>query len=651
MRKLAFCPDVYLISMAFYPNVYLISKMCGFKQGARRRFGVPSLMHCLENASPVLGELVANRKGTTISLPLSSGVDSLKCLSEFCCTGFCDVDNITCAFDLIRLAEFVKLQGLFEAACEFLSREDVLRGADGDLLLQIFDLFVKNNKPCNQVLKTLLRFYVFLQDLDVTKLGVCALARLLAELPQDTLSDQEPVTTTIIVYLEGMANSIFYSDAIQIGKDAKNRSVHVNIRIHKNNSNIGYFIKSGETFIIPLVSFTCNLIEPKGVGCVQTRVPPMKPANPDAVCARLFSNDDDAFFSGNRLRGRKSIFESAPRLLGSHANAFFSSNRLWGRKSVFGAAPPQFIAQDPNSSGRRYLTAQFTFQLKRNVAQQLMLERWARAQGFEGKAPCTAPIDLLVFCASKFGQALNAALLPYVAFHFKRASVEPAFCSLSADILVQLLERDEVNRSDEDALLLSLGPWMARHSVDDVVRVLAHVKLLKVHVRTVKASLAVGGVLHPFKNEIALQRLLVQNFQNRWSKRPFESDDRDDAPPNEYLCPITHDLMTDPVVCADGHTYERAAIKRWLANAIRSPMSNEELANNSLVPNHCLRNVIDKYREQLAANPQRKKQQADLILELLKPIEYEDEGLRNYNSLPAQSAYTGDTVNNPICFD
>jgi hypothetical protein len=32
-----------------------------------------------------------------------------------------------------------------------------------------------------------------------------------------------------------------------------------------------------------------------------------------------------------------------------------------------------------------------------------------------------------------------------------------------------------------------------------------------------------------------------------------------DEPPEEYLCPITQELMTEPVVASDGHTYERYA--------------------------------------------------------------------------------------------
>jgi hypothetical protein len=36
------------------------------------------------------------------------------------------------------------------------------------------------------------------------------------------------------------------------------------------------------------------------------------------------------------------------------------------------------------------------------------------------------------------------------------------------------------------------------------------------------------------------------------------------APPAAYLCPISHELMSDPVVACDGHTYERHSITEWL---------------------------------------------------------------------------------------
>jgi len=39
-----------------------------------------------------------------------------------------------------------------------------------------------------------------------------------------------------------------------------------------------------------------------------------------------------------------------------------------------------------------------------------------------------------------------------------------------------------------------------------------------------------------------------------------------------YICPITHELMVDPVTAEDGQTYERAAIENWLERNERSPL-------------------------------------------------------------------------------
>ena len=50
------------------------------------------------------------------------------------------------------------------------------------------------------------------------------------------------------------------------------------------------------------------------------------------------------------------------------------------------------------------------------------------------------------------------------------------------------------------------------------------------------------------------------------------------APPPAFVCPISHELMEDTVFVADGHTYERKDIARWLSNSKRtSPLTNGQL--------------------------------------------------------------------------
>lgn len=72
-----------------------------------------------------------------------------------------------------------------------------------------------------------------------------------------------------------------------------------------------------------------------------------------------------------------------------------------------------------------------------------------------------------------------------------------------------------------------------------------------------------------------------------------------------FTCAITRDVMEDPVVAADGHTYERAAIEQWIRRSPRSPMTNEQLGSAALIPNIALRKAIAEWRahQPLALDP------------------------------------------------
>ncbi|KAH8050370.1 hypothetical protein JL722_11334 [Aureococcus anophagefferens] len=71
---------------------------------------------------------------------------------------------------------------------------------------------------------------------------------------------------------------------------------------------------------------------------------------------------------------------------------------------------------------------------------------------------------------------------------------------------------------------------------------------------------------------------------------------RCDSLPDEFTCPISFELMEDPVIAADGHTYERRAIAAWFERRRTSPITNEALPNLGLVPAHAIRSMIARYR-------------------------------------------------------
>ncbi|XP_062196343.1 U-box domain-containing protein 19-like [Phragmites australis] len=60
-------------------------------------------------------------------------------------------------------------------------------------------------------------------------------------------------------------------------------------------------------------------------------------------------------------------------------------------------------------------------------------------------------------------------------------------------------------------------------------------------------------------------------------------------------CPITLELMTDPVTVATGQTYDRASIKKWIKNGSRTcPVTGERLRSAEVVPNVAVRGIIDQ---------------------------------------------------------
>lgn len=65
--------------------------------------------------------------------------------------------------------------------------------------------------------------------------------------------------------------------------------------------------------------------------------------------------------------------------------------------------------------------------------------------------------------------------------------------------------------------------------------------------------------------------------------------------PEMYICPLSKQMMHDPVIADDGYTYERKAIKDWLTkHAYSSPMTHRWMFSK-LVDNHSLKDSIEHF--------------------------------------------------------
>ena len=67
----------------------------------------------------------------------------------------------------------------------------------------------------------------------------------------------------------------------------------------------------------------------------------------------------------------------------------------------------------------------------------------------------------------------------------------------------------------------------------------------------------------------------------------------------EYICPISHEIMKEPVIAADGYSYERECIENWFTHGnSTSPITGSVLSNLTITPNLTLRSLIKVHAEE-----------------------------------------------------
>ncbi|MFS7934594.1 putative U box domain, armadillo-like helical, Zinc finger, RING/FYVE/PHD-type [Helianthus anomalus] len=87
------------------------------------------------------------------------------------------------------------------------------------------------------------------------------------------------------------------------------------------------------------------------------------------------------------------------------------------------------------------------------------------------------------------------------------------------------------------------------------------------------------------------QGMLVQNPKNG-------------AIPDDFRCPISLELMKDPVIVSTGQTYERSCIEKWLEAGHRTcPKTQQNLTSTALIPNYVLRSLIAQWCETNGMEP------------------------------------------------
>lgn len=171
---------------------------------------------------------------------------------------------------------------------------------------------------------------------------------------------------------------------------------------------------------------------------------------------------------------------------------------------------------------------------------------------------------------------------------------------LAMDMMIIFSKNDE--RNADIAILERLAKKLDLYSVGDLeIETVAVRKLVKERGTTkhVESTEQIVDLLRKFKQVAGFDEINDNNkvLDESPSLRCLERC-RSMLIPHEFLCPISLEIMTDPVIIATGQTYERESIQKWLnSNHQTCPKTGETLSHLALAPNFALRNLIHQWCE------------------------------------------------------
>ncbi|XP_041990935.1 U-box domain-containing protein 13-like [Salvia splendens] len=94
------------------------------------------------------------------------------------------------------------------------------------------------------------------------------------------------------------------------------------------------------------------------------------------------------------------------------------------------------------------------------------------------------------------------------------------------------------------------------------------------------------------------------SLKSSGGKTQTEANQKNFVIPDDFRCPISLELMMDPVIVSTGQTYERSCIEKWLeAGHSTCPKTQQALTSTAVTPNYVLRSLIAQWCEANGIEP------------------------------------------------
>ena len=62
-----------------------------------------------------------------------------------------------------------------------------------------------------------------------------------------------------------------------------------------------------------------------------------------------------------------------------------------------------------------------------------------------------------------------------------------------------------------------------------------------------------------------------------------------------FICPISQQIMRDPVMTKYGHCFEREAITEWVRKQGKCPLTQKPLSLSDIFPAYSVKSAIEEY--------------------------------------------------------
>lgn len=193
-------------------------------------------------------------------------------------------------------------------------------------------------------------------------------------------------------------------------------------------------------------------------------------------------------------------------------------------------------------------------------------------------------------------------LLRHAAHHLAKLAPLPLMCTLPRALISRLLARARA-LSGAAATTAAIAPFFSRADAQSSAELLPDLPLHALSLQQLRALARPGGAWHAALKRPPLRAAFdaaVSALVLRPSQGLLHGAER-----QCLICPITQDLLEDPVLLVgDGRTYSRAAISRWLRAQSTSPCTGEQLApsGRALVTNWTLKGLLAQLEEAPAPN-------------------------------------------------